>query len=382
MNPERLAAFAAILADEADLAFLPVGSTDLHYLAGVARDIPKFGVTLHDGDWLEGAWIAPGRAPILALPRMSAELAGRGGATGVEIRVLPDGGDAASLARDILRALGVPERPRIALSDRAGAETAVRLQALRPEARFLSATALLRRLRRIKTPAEIRTMREAGRRTEAALAATIPLLRPGMTELDLVGELDLQMKRQHTLGPSFTTTLYCTGPDHPLLLGQRLASWRRRLDPPVSVLLDFGATHEGLCYDYGRTVCFGAPSAEQIRVHALVTEAQAAGIAALRAGATTGAEVDAAARAVIADAGFGPNFRHRLGHGIGWDVHEPPFLAPADTTPVEEGMLFTVEPSIWQDRGASARIEDVVLARPAGGERLTAGWPELIVVER
>ncbi len=376
----RLAAFQDLLVGRADLAFLPVGSTDLHYLAGIARDIPKYGVTSHPGDWLEGAWIAPGRPPVLALPRMSAEFNARAGATGVEIRVLPDRGDPATLAAEILAGFGLPAHPRLAVSDRAHAATLVELQSLLPGARLLSATALLRGLRREKSAEEIALMREAGRRTEAALAAALPLLRPGMTELDLVAELDLQMKRQDSLGPSFTTTLYCSGPDHPMLLGRRLETWRRRLDPPVSVLLDFGAVHEGLCYDYGRTLHFGAPSAEQLRVHRLVVEAQAAGVAALRAGALC-EEVDAAARAVVAGAGFGPNFRHRLGHGIGWDVHEPPFLAAGDRSEVREGMLFTVEPSIWQERGPSARIEDVVLVRPAGGERLTSGWPELIVVE-
>jgi Xaa-Pro aminopeptidase len=117
-------------------------------------------------------------------------------------------------------------------------------------------------------------------------------------------------------------------------------------------------------------------------VHALVMAAQAAGVAALRAGAATCAEVDAAARRVIEEAGYGPAFRHRLGHGIGWDVHEPPFLTRSDHTVLREGMLFTIEPSILQDRSFSARVEDVVVARPGGGEKLTGGFQELLVVDR
>jgi Xaa-Pro dipeptidase len=92
--------------------------------------------------------------------------------------------------------------------------------------------------------------------------------------------------------------------------------------------------------------------------------------------------VDAAARQVIADAGYGEYFRHRLGHAIGWDVHEPPFLTRGDATPLREGMLFTIEPSIFQANGASARVEDVIVARPAGGEPLTRGFQDLIVVDR
>ena len=217
--------------------------------------------------------------------------------------------------------------------------------------------------------------------TEAAFAEVLPKLKFGMTELDAIAEVNYQMQRQGSLGQTFTTSLYNTGPDHPLLMGRRLESWKRPIYPPCSVLFDFGASHEGLCYDYGRTVSFGEPSAEQVKVHRVVMEAQAAGIAALKVG-TTAAEVDATARKVVEDAGYGPNFRHRLGHGIGWDVHEPPFLTKSDHSALREGMMFTVEPSILQDRSFSARVEDVIVARPGGGQKLTNGFQDLLVVDR
>ncbi len=378
---ERVAAFQELLGGRADLAFIPL-STDLHYLFGIARDIPKYGVTLHPGDWLEGAWVAPGFPPVLALPRMTAEFGGRGAPEGTELRVLGDWDDPAALVREIVGKFRLPAKPRIAVSDRAHADSVVNIQALLPDAVFCSATAIIRELRLIKSDEEIALMREAGRKTEAAFTEMLPKLRFGMTELDVVAEIDYQMKRQDSLGPTFTTTLYNSGPNHPLMLGRRLESWKRRIETPVSVLFDFGASHGGLCYDYGRTVHFGEPSAEQVRVHALVIEAQRAGIAALKVGETTCEEVDAIARKVIEDAGYGPNFRHRLGHGIGWDVHEPPFLTRGDTTVLREGMMFTVEPSILQPTSFSARTEDVVVARPGGGERLTAGFQDLIVVDR
>lgn len=377
----RIAAFARLLEGKADLAFVPTG-TDLHYLAGVPRDIPNYGTTLHPGGWLEGAWMAPGAAPILALPRMTAEYGGLGATKGIEVRVLGDFDDPAAFARAIIAGLRLPAQPRIAISEHAHAESTIHLQALLPDAVFVSATAILRELRVIKSEAEIAAMREAGHITEAAFADVIRKLRFGMTELDVVTEVDFQMRRHGSLGATFTTSLYNSGPNHPLLMGQRLASWKRVLRPPVSVLFDFGASHEGLCYDFGRTVCFGAPSAEQVKVHALIMASQAAGIAALKAGAATCEEVDAVARRVIEDAGYGACFRHRLGHAIGWDVHEPPFLTEGDTTPLREGMLFTIEPSIFQSAGPSARVEDVIVARPAGGEALTRGFQDLIVVDR
>jgi Xaa-Pro dipeptidase len=84
---------------------------------------------------------------------------------------------------------------------------------------------------------------------------------------------------------------------------------------------------------------------------------------------------------VIEEGGYGKWFRHRLGHGIGMDVHEPPFLTKGDETPLQEGMLFTIEPSITQDNSFSARVEDIVVARPGGGEPLTRGFQSLIVIE-
>lgn len=378
----RLSAFQRLLEGRADLAFIPQG-TDLHYLAGVPRDIPKYGVTLHPGDWLQGAWIAPGAAPVLTLPRMTAEFGGLGEVPGIELRVLGDWDDPLAFARGILDGFRLPARPRVAVSDRAHAESVIHLQRLLPDAVFVSATDILRELRTVKSADEIALMREAGRITEAAFADVIPKLKFGMTELDVVTEVDYQMRRHGSLGPTFTTSLYNSGPNTRMLMGfQRMQSWKRRMEPPLSVLFDFGASHQGLCYDFGRTVSFGEPSAEQRRVHALVMQAQAAGIAALKAGEATCEQVDAAARAVIAEAGHGPDFRHRLGHGIGWDVHEPPFLTKGDATPLREGMMFTIEPSIFRSGAFSARVEDVIVARPGGGEKLTKGFQELVVVDR
>ncbi len=377
---ERLQRFAGLLAGQADLAFFPI-SADLQYLAGIPRDIPNFGAVMHPGAWAEGLWIAPGRPPVFTLPRMTAEFGGLGGIAGVEVMVLGDFDDPAALVRQIAGRFGLTARARIAISDRTLGETVAALHRLFPEATFSSATAVLRSLRAVKTEAEIAKMREAGAITEAAFTDVLAQLRIGMTELEIITEVDFQLRRHGALGPSFTTSLYNVGPNHELIFGQREKAWHRELYPPVSILFDFGAVHDGFCYDYGRTVAFGAPDAAFQRVYDLVMQSQAAGIAALKAGQATAAQVDAAARQVIADAGYGAEFRHRLGHGIGLDVHEPPFLTASDETVIQEGMLFTVEPSILIYGQCSARVEDVVAVRPGGGEPLTAGFQSLIVIE-
>jgi Xaa-Pro aminopeptidase len=377
---ERIQRFQASLADQVDLVFLPV-STDLEYLAGVPRDIPNFGRTMHPGAWAEGAWMSASHAPILLLPRMTAEFGGLGALKGIEIRVMGDWDSPEAQVRDLLKPFGLPAAPRVAISDQTTGESIPNIQRILPDARFSSATDLLRPMRVIKSPEEIEAMRHAGTITEAAFADVLKNLRLGMTELEVVSEVDFQMRRHGAIGPSFTTSLYNSGPNHPTLFGDRLNTWPRVLTPPVSVLFDFGAAVDGICYDYGRTVSFGAPSAEQIKVHRLIMDSQRAGIAALKAGENTTTQADAAARKVIEDAGYGAMFRHRLGHGIGWDVHEPPFLTKGDETPLREGMLFTIEPSVIQFNSFSARVEDVVVARPGGGEPLTKGYQDLLVIE-
>ena len=137
---------------------------------------------------------------------------------------------------------------------------------------------------------------------------------------------------------------------------------------------------EGYCSDFGRTVHIGEPSAEFRRAYSTVIAAHDAAIVAMKVGAITAERANAIARAVVEDAGYGEHFRHRLGHGIGLDVHEGPFLTEGDTTVLREGMAFTVEPSIYWIGRIGARIEDVVIVRPDGGETLNQALNTLHVV--
>lgn len=378
MNNDRIKQFQILLEAQADLAFLPL-SADLQYLTGIPRDFPSFGAILHPGAWLEGVWLSPDHDPIFTLSRMSAEFGGMSGDG--EVRILGDWDDPATLVRQVLDTFELPPTPRVAVSDNTRAETLVHLQTLLPQMQLVSATAILRTMRVVKYDADIATMRRAGEITEAAFAAVLKQLKHGMTELDVMTEVDYQLKQHGAMGPSFTTAMYNSGPNYPLILGHPEQRWHRKLQPPVSLLFDFGAIYEGWCYDFGRTVFFGEPPEAALRVHRLVMESQKAGVDALVAGQYTAEQADVAARRVIEDAGEGEYFRHRLGHGIGMDVHEPPFLTHGDTTVLQEGMLFTVEPSILHDNGFSARVEDVVVVRNDGGEKLTSDFQNLIIYE-
>lgn len=374
----RLAQFQKALADNADIAFFPI-SSDLHYLTGVRRDIPNFGRVIHPGEWVEGIWISPNHAPILTLPRMTIEFGGRT-IEDIEVRILGDFDDTTTFVQNILTGFTLPAKPRIALGDTCGSQTVAHLHVLYPDATFVSATEIIRPQRMIKDDTEIDLMRKAGEITESAFQAVLRQLRHGMTELDIVSEVDYQLRKHGSLGPSFTTTLYNSGPNMPMSFN-RLETWQRRLRPPCSVLFDFGGIYEGYCYDFGRTVSFGEPNTEFRLVYSLVMESQAQGIEAMKAGEITAGEVDKVARDVIAGSGYGDHFRHRLGHGIGLDVHEPPFLTTIDNTVLQNGMMFTVEPSIIQHQGFSARVEDIVVIRDDVAEKLTNGFQDLFVVD-
>ena len=375
---QRLYAVQAAMADQQiDLMFLP-RSASLRYLTGIPRDEPNFGNTMYPGEWLTGAWIPQDGAPILTLPRMLAAFH-MGGVEGYDVRVLPDAGDPALMVKDVLTALSIRATARVALEDRAWVEAVINVRRLLPDATFSAASELLMPLRRIKDEDEVALMRKAGEITEAAFAATLPKLRHGMCNLDLITETVYQLKKHGAKTDSFVTSFYNMGPNYPFNFQNREEVLLTPLEPPVALSYDMGGVYEGYCYDYGRSVYFGEPDAEYLRVHELVMGAQAAGIAALKVGNTC-ERADAAARAVIADGGYGEAFMHRLGHAIGLDVHESPFLTEGDTTELQEGMFFTVEPSIFIPQKLGCRTEDVVVVWPNGGEPLTNGYQILHVV--
>ena len=371
----RLAKLQGVMADQGvDLLFLP-RSTNLEYLTGLKRTEPNYGNVHHPGEWVTGAWITPDHAPIVTLPRMVAE---KTVLEGYEIRSLPDTRHPFELARDVVEHLSVPQRAMIAVDDRAWAETVLPIRELRPAATFSLAGALMMPLRRVKTSEEIAVLRRAGEITVAAYLEVRAKLQHGMTTADLIAEVNLQLQRHGATTHSFATAFYNRGPGQPFAANKREETLLVPLVPPVAISFDFGAVYQGYCYDFGRSVYFGEPDAEYRRAYDLVMASQAAGIAALRTG-TPCEEADRAARAVLADAGYGEAFRHRLGHAIGMDVHETPFLMESDSTPMEEGMCFTVEPSISTET-MSARVEDIVVVRSNGGEALTGGHKELHVV--
>jgi Xaa-Pro aminopeptidase len=354
-----------------DLLFLPP-SSDLEYLTGAARAIPTFGQSQYAHGWVAGAFLRPDREPVFVLPRMMTlfELAGE---LPGDLVVVSERDDGEALFAAAARGLG--ETKTLAVGDRTWAETLLQLaDALAPE-RVTPGSALVNELRRTKSSEELAVMERACAVTDAAMAAVAPKTQPGASTLELVEEVEHAMGRAGSRVPSFTTHVF-TG-----FGGAKSSADETRTAPLEEgevVMFDFGAVVDGYCSDFGRTVCVGEPATDVHDAYELVLAAQEAGRRALRPGVPA-REVNAACRRPIEDAGFGTSFKHRMGHGIGLDVHERPFVSEEDETPLEPGMTFTDEPSILIDGRFGVRIEDVVVCEQDGGRKLNRFPPELIV---
>ena len=145
------------------------------------------------------------------------------------------------------------------------------------------------------------------------------------------------------------------------------------------VVLDFGGLLNGYGSDTTRTVHVGEPTDEERKVFDIVKEAQQAGFEAVRPGVAC-QEIDRAARKVIADAGYGERFIHRVGHGIGLTTHEPPYMVEGEEHLIEPGMCFSIEPGVYLPGRFGVRIEDIVVATADGGRRLNNTSHELRIV--
>jgi Xaa-Pro aminopeptidase len=242
--------------------------------------------------------------------------------------------------------------------------------------------------RLVKDAWEIERLREAGRRISAVAMGVLADLAAGQREQEVAQAVEAGLRRAGFTRPAFDT-IVASGPRAALPHGR--ASDRTMATGDL-VVLDFGGVYGGYCVDLTRTVALGTPSAEAVRVHEAVAEAQQAAIAALAPGVAT-ADVDQAARKVLARHGLADRFVHGTGHGLGLEVHEAPRVGPARPTThsplpgtvvlpdvLAAGMVVTIEPGAYIPGWGGVRIEDDLLVTATGAERLT-GVPVMLSVD-
>ena len=358
-------------AEGVDILFLGL-SADLEYLSGVERGIPFFGQSSYAHGWVAGGFFRPDADPIFVLPRMVAAFDLPVKPDG-EIVVVDENDDGYAVFERVAKGLGQPST--VAVGDRVWAETTLNLGRVFGFDRLRTGSALVNELRRLKTPEELDAMGRACRTVERTMEAVAPRVQPGVSMAELVEEVEQQLRAAGSMTPSFATHIF-TGLD-PDSLDSSTHTARVPMPEGTSVMFDFGGVVDGYCSDFGRTVVAGDPTQELIDAYAVMLAAYEAGRAACRPGALA-REVNAACRAPIEEAGLGPHFRHRMGHGIGLDVHERPFVSSEDATPLQAGMTFTDEPSIIIPNTFSVRIENIIVCEEHGG-RVLNDYPDTLV---
>jgi Xaa-Pro aminopeptidase len=235
-----------------------------------------------------------------------------------------------------------------------------------PEVALVPTSGLVEALRIVKDEGEVARIEAAAIIADHALAAVRPRLAEHPTEADFGLELDTTMRRLGASGPSFETIIG-SGPNG--AKPHARPSSRRIADGDL-VVIDFGAIVDGYCSDMTRTVVVGELDATQQRMLDVVTDAQQAGVDAVRAGVPS-KDVDAACRDLIEDAGWGEAFLHGTGHGVGLQIHEPPRVARTADATLAAGQIVTVEPGVYLPEHGGVRVEDTLLVTAQGSRVLT-----------
>jgi len=261
----------------------------------------------------------------------------------------------------------------VAVNDQFWSVFLLQLEELLPSASFQSASTIMTRMRVVKDPAEIALLREAARRTDAAweeFCATVRLT--GRTEREVAADLQALMAKQ-----GFPTLAFCAVASGPNAASPHHETSDRVIQPGDPVVIDFGGEYEGYYSDITRTPVAGEPHPEFVKIYEIVKQAQQAAFETIRPGVAC-QDVDRAARKIISDAGYGEYFIHRVGHGLGLEIHEPPYLVEGNTQPLEAGMVTSDEPGIYIPGKWGVRIEDAVLVTEDGAERLNTVSRDLV----
>jgi Xaa-Pro dipeptidase len=348
---------SALQASGLDAVALNPGPT-LKYLTGLGFHLMERPVVL---------LVVPGQEPAIVLPELEM----------LKVEMLPYKAQAfpygenpeewENAFRNAAGALGLDGK-RIGVEPRAMRLLEFRyIKAGAPEADFPDASDVLAGLRLRKDQQEVAAMRQAVKIAQAALEATLPLIKTGMTEKELSAELVVQLLK-HGSEPELPFSPIVSG--GPNSANPHASPSERRLQPGDLLVVDWGAGYDGYISDLTRTFAVGQVDPEFEKIHKIVQEANAAGRAAGKPGAPCAA-VDKAARAVIDAAGYGQFFTHRTGHGIGMEGHEDPYMRGDNMQLLEPGMAYTVEPGIYLPGRNGVRIEDNMVITAAGVDCLS-----------
>ena len=229
--------------------------------------------------------------------------------------------------------------------------------------------------RAVKEEWELDNMRKAQQIADKAFAEVLPRIKTGMSELELQAELIYCLYKNGGHGLSFDP-IVVSGPNSSMPHG---VAGERKIQDGDFITMDFGVLYNGYCSDMTRTVAVGYATEEMKTVYNTVLAAQLAGLAATKAG-VPGKDIDAAARQVIVDAGYGPYFGHGYGHSVGLEVHEAPSPNVRNEEPMPLHCVASAEPGIYLPGKFGVRIEDCVIFTEDGYENLATSPKNLIII--
>ena len=343
------------------------------------------GFTAHDGDITESSgWV-------LVTPNTFGLVAGTFQLSGVEDEIVPSGvqvlsTDKAAPWSVVAEAIKTDGTKRLGFEkDWISYDRYSRLnRELGTDAELIPADDLVQLVRAVKDAAEIAIMRRAADVADQAFEQLLDEIKVGMTEREIATLLEQHMIELGASGTSFPTIVAC-GPGG---AQPHAVPTDRPVRPGEPLLIDFGCRVDGYCSDTTRTFCIGEPDPKLTELYAIVREAQDAGFKALADGVRKGRDVDMAARKVIEDAGYGEQYFHSLGHGIGLAIHELPVTATlrvqtpeadaelAKREQLEPNSVISNEPGIYIPGWGGVRLEDMALVTADGYEIITTRNPE------
>ena len=315
--------------------------------------------------------LTPDAPPMLLVPvleRPDAEAAE--GSVSVRISDWADGTDPYETASRLLRA-----DARFGISDSAWAMHLLGLQTALPDTRYRALSQSLPMMRAVKDANELSRLALAGEAADATYGEIVQLRFAGRRETEVAADLARLLREFGHEQVDFTVV--GSGPNG---ANPHHEAGSRVIEQGDTVVLDFGGLRYGYGSDTTRTVSVGEPTIEVSDVHNIVARAQQAAFEAVQPGVSC-QEIDRIARATITEAGFGDQFIHRTGHGIGVTTHEPPYLVEGETQQLRPGMCFSIEPGIYLSGRFGVRIEDIVTVTDSAGERLNNTDRALRVVD-
>ncbi|MEX0868610.1 MAG: Xaa-Pro peptidase family protein [Nitriliruptoraceae bacterium] len=363
MSTERLRRAREVLqAHDVDALLVGPGA-DLRYLIGY-HALPLERLTM---------LIVPARGDAtLIVPQLEAARATAAGASArAELVAYGETDDPMQL---VVEHVVAGDDARLAVADRVWAMFLLRLQARLPGATWVAGSELMQQLRVRKDADEIAALRDAAHAIDAVHAQIPKLLVAGRTEREIGRDIEELVREGHD---DVNFVIVASGPNG---ASPHHETGDRSLQRGDAIVVDIGGTRAGYCSDSTRNYALGPVDPAYAEIHRVLELAQQAAIDAVAPGVAAEA-VDAAARTVIADAGFGDAFVHRTGHGIGVDEHEAPWIVEGDATPLAVGMAFSVEPGIYLPGRFGARIEDIVAVSDDGCQVLNAAPRDLVVVD-